>query len=51
MSCKDCIYHMVTHYNGTPADELYDECEWHCTVLHEDEIEKGCDYFAEEEEE
>ena len=38
MDCRDCEYYARTHYRGTPADELYDECECHWEVLHSLEI-------------
>ena len=48
MHCKDCAYHVVAHYDGTPDDELYDECEYHWMVLHEDEMMKGCEHYTED---
>ena len=34
MDCRNCEYYAKAHYRGTPADELYDECEYHWWVLH-----------------
>lgn len=48
MNCKDCVWYVLVHYKGTPDDEMYEECECHNMVLHEDEIEEGCDRYSED---
>lgn len=44
--CEGCVWYVRTHYNGTPDDEIYDECECHYMVLHEDELIAGCDQWS-----
>ena len=41
-SCKDCGYYAHTHYDGTPKNEWYHECEYHYEVL--DSL-KPCKHF------
>lgn len=43
MDCDECVWHIKTHYNGTPVNEVYDECEYHWMVLHDDD--KRCEHY------
>lgn len=43
ITCNDCAWHVRAHYKGTPDDEVYDECECHCEVLHDLKV---CDDFT-----
>lgn len=42
-TCKDCAWYARAHYNGTPDDEQYDECECNWEVLHD---QNPCKDFA-----
>jgi hypothetical protein len=44
MDCDGCIWHVRAHYDGTPDDEIYDECERNWVVLHEDD--QRCSYYT-----
>lgn len=41
-TCKDCRYYKHINHNGTPDDEIYNECTWHDEVLQNYDI---CDCF------
>ena len=43
MDCDGCKWYVRAHYKGTPDDEIYDECEYHYMVLHDDD--KKCKHY------
>ena len=43
MDCDGCKWHVRAHYKGTPDDKIYDECEYHYVVLHDDD--KKCEHY------
>ena len=45
MNCEGCAWHVRAHYKGTPSDEVYDECEYHNMVLHDDD---RCEHYTKE---
>lgn len=48
-ACEGCAWHVRTHYDGTPKNEIYNECEYHCMVL--DDEDQRCSHFATERDE